>query len=116
MWTYVTIKFANPISSSAGRNCVVVADFGLTGYGKSQKKDDPSKKDDFHHASDKDQHSKIVAAFKKLRPNSDQRLHITTLTDPMDIRKWTKAHYDEKSFQAPDKLKKLTNKLNSRRS
>lgn len=88
----------------AGRNCVVVADFGLTGYGKK------STKDDFHHA-DKAHDSKILTAFKKLRPNSDQRLHITTLTDPMDIRKWTKAHYDEKSYQKPDKLKKLTKLL-----
>lgn len=88
----------------AGRNCVVVADFGLTGYGKK------STKDNFHHA-DEAHDSKIVTAFKKLRPNSDQRLHITTLTDPMDIRKWTKAHYDERSYQKPDKLKKFTKLL-----
>ena len=79
-----------------------MADFGLTGYGKR------STEDDFHHAEDKTTQNKIIAAFKKLRPNSDQRLHITTLTDPMDIRKWTKAHYDETSFKAPETLKKLT--------
>ncbi|CAB9496492.1 expressed unknown protein [Seminavis robusta] len=89
----------------AGRNCVVVADFGLTGYGKK------SADDDFHHHEDQT-HNRVVAAFKKLRPHSDQRLHITTLTDPMDIRKWTKAHYDEHSFQAPSSLRKL-NKLTS---
>lgn len=89
--------------SIAGRNCVVVADFGLTGYGKK------TADDDFHHnAEDDKQHNKVIAAFKKLRPNSDQRLHITTLTDPMDIRKWTKAHYDEHSFQSSHSLKKLT--------
>lgn len=86
----------------AGRNCVVVADFGLTGYGKK------SEDDSFHHAEDKTTQNKIIAAFKKLRPNSDQRLHITTLTDPLDIRKWTKAHYDETSFKAPESLKKLS--------
>ena len=79
-----------------------MADFGLTGYGKK------STDDNFHHAEDKTTQNKIMAAFKKLRPNSDQRLHITTLTDPLDIRKWTKAHYDETSFKAPDTLKKLS--------
>jgi len=86
----------------AGRNCVVVADFGLTGYGKK------STDDDFHHAEDKTTQNIIIAQFKKLIPNSDQRLHITTLTDPMDIRKWHKAHYDETSFKAPETLKNLT--------
>ena len=100
----------------AGRNCVVVADFGLTGYGKR------SAVDKFHHANDDDNdptnkalHNQVVAAFKKLRPNSDQRLHITTLTDPMDLRKWHKAHYDESSFsssfQTPESLNKLADML-----
>ena len=86
----------------AGRNCVVVADFGLTGYGKPAG-------DDFNHADDARHQNAILAAFKKLRPSSeDQRLNIVTLTDPMDIRKWTKAHYDEHSFQAADKLEKCS--------
>ena len=90
----------------AGRNCVVVADFGLTGYGKQVGRD-------FNHAEDRHQ-NKILAAFKKLRPSSeDQRLHILTLTDPMDIRKWTKAHYDEQQhrFTPVDKIEKLTKLL-----
>jgi len=83
----------------AGRNCVVVADFGLTGYGRKEG----SK---FNHADDHKTSSAILAAFKKLRPQQDQRLNIVTLTEPLEIRKWTKANYEE-SFFAPDSVKKL---------
>ena len=43
---------------------------------------------------------------------------MTTLTDPLDIRKWTKARYDEKMFKTSgkaDKLKKLSKFLTSLR-
>lgn len=77
----------------AGRNCVVVADFGLTGYGRKEG----SK---FNHAGDHDAsiNAAILAAFKKFRPQQDQRLNILTLTEPMDIRRWTKANYDHSFF------------------
>jgi len=83
----------------AGRNCVVVADFGLTGYGRKEGKE-------FNHADDHTSNA-ILAAFKKLRPgvSTDQRLNIVTLTDPMEIRKWHKANYDEAFFAAPDNAK-----------
>jgi hypothetical protein len=77
----------------AGRNCVVVADFGLTGYSKQQG-------NEFHHVDDTHSMTEaVLAAFKKLRPTQqDQRLHILTLIDPKEIRKWTKAGYDQDSF------------------
>lgn len=80
----------------AGRNIIVIADFGLTGYAK--KKDS-----DFHHAEDNDEamQEQILAAFRKLRPtDSTQRLNISTLTDQREIRKWFKAGYDEESMLA----------------
>ncbi|GAX27096.1 hypothetical protein FisN_13Lh360 [Fistulifera solaris] len=77
----------------AGRNCVVVADFGLTGYSRQQG-------NEFHHVDDTHSMTEaVLAAFKKLRPTQqDQRLHILTLIDPKEIRKWTKAGYDQDSF------------------
>lgn len=83
----------------AGRNCLVVVDFGLTGYAK--KKDAH-----FHHAEDNDEavQQQILAAFRKLRPtDSTQRLNILTLTDQTEIRKWFKAGYDEESMLAKAK-------------
>jgi hypothetical protein len=75
---------------SAGRNCVVVADFGLTGYGRK-------KGEDFNHADERHNNA-ILTAWRKLRPEQDQRLNIVTLTDPMEIRKWHRARYDEESL------------------
>mmetsp|Transcript_53103 Transcript_53103/g.128921 ORF Transcript_53103/g.128921 Transcript_53103/m.128921 type:complete len:798 (+) Transcript_53103:182-2575(+) len=83
----------------AGRNILVLADFGLTGYAK--KKDS-----DFHHAEDNDEamQEQILAAFRKLRPtDSTMRLNISTLTDQREIRKWFKAGYDEESMLAKAK-------------
>jgi hypothetical protein len=75
----------------AGRNCLVVADFGLTGYSKAEGSE-------FNHVDDR-QASAIQAAWKKLRPEQqDQRLTIVTLTNPMEIRKWTRAKYDDENF------------------
>jgi len=74
----------------AGRNCVVVADFGLTGYGRKEGSE-------FNHVDDRHAGA-IQAAWKKFRPGQDQRLNIVTLTDPMEIRKWTRARYDEESL------------------
>jgi len=69
----------------AGRNCVIIGDFGLTGYGKQEGAD-------FNHAED--HNTSIMAAWKKLRPKEDQRLNIVTLLDPKEIRKWKKADYE----------------------
>jgi len=74
----------------AGRNAMVVADFGLTGYGRKQGQD-------FNHA-DEHHDNAVLAAWRKMRPNDvTQRLHIVMLTDQYEIRKWTKAGYDEES-------------------
>ena len=94
---------------AAGRNCVVVADFGLTGYGRKEGSD-------FNHEDDH-QANAILAAWKKLRPEQDQRLTISTLTDPREIRKWTRAKYDEESFfhrghHGTETIKKLMNTMN----
>jgi len=81
---------------TAGRNCVVVADFGLTGYGRKTGQE-------FHHADDDKVNERnfnmVLARWRKLRPNQqDQRLNIVTLTDPFEIRKWFRAGYGEESM------------------
>jgi hypothetical protein len=95
------------ICLEAGRNCVILADFGLTGYGKQSGKD-------FKHSSDNQKGGAtdhLQAAWKKFRPKEDQRLNIVTLIDQREIRKWTKANYGRSFFDAghhkPNKMKKL---------
>ena len=75
----------------AGKNVIVVADFGMTGYGKKEGSS-------FKHADDDDTHDvqdNLQAAWRKFRPNEDQRLNIVTITDPKEIHKWFKASYGE---------------------
>lgn len=81
----------------------MVADFGLTGYGRKEGSD-------FNHNDDHASENAISAAWKKLRPtDQDQRLHIVTLTDPYEIRKWTRAKYDEESLFSTKHNKTLQN-------
>ena len=78
----------------AGSNCIIVADFGLTGYSRKNGQE-------FHHADQDDHNFRVMSAFRKLRPNDvTQRIHIVTLTDQKEIRKWFKAGYDEESLLA----------------
>lgn len=75
----------------AGKNVIVVADFGMTGYGKKEGSS-------FKHADDDDEHDmqdNLQAAWRKFRPNEDQRLNIVTITDPKEIHKWFKASYGD---------------------
>ena len=84
----------------AGRNCLVVADFGLTGYARK-------KGEDFNHADDR-HHNIILEAWRKLRPkDQNQRLNIVTLTDPYEIRKWFRANYEDPLFDPSAQTKKL---------
>mmetsp|Transcript_21649 Transcript_21649/g.32791 ORF Transcript_21649/g.32791 Transcript_21649/m.32791 type:complete len:469 (-) Transcript_21649:978-2384(-) len=94
---------------SAGRNCIVVADFGLTGYCKQKGKE-------FHHADDDKSNQRhfnmILARWRKLRPNQqDQRLNIVTMTDPIEIRKWSRAGYGDESMLASSKSLKKQNSI-----
>jgi hypothetical protein len=85
----------------AGRNCVVVADFGLTGYSRKQG-------EDFNHADDHKHANLMMHAWRKLRPNQDQRLNIATLTEPSELRKWYRANYEDPLFD-PSKMKSNEN-------
>eukprot|EP00978_Attheya_sp_CCMP212_P012308 scaffold30576_cov52-Attheya_sp.AAC.4 len=86
---------------SAGRNCLVIADFGLTGYGRKEG-------DDFNFADDRHQNV-ILGAWRKIRPKDEnQRLNIVTLTTREEIQKWSKAHYDEARKRKIESVKKIT--------
>mmetsp|Transcript_40187 Transcript_40187/g.82701 ORF Transcript_40187/g.82701 Transcript_40187/m.82701 type:complete len:328 (+) Transcript_40187:665-1648(+) len=61
----------------------------MTGYGKKEGSS-------FKHADEADDHDlqdSMQAAWRKFRPNEDQRLNIVTMTDPKEIHKWFKASY-----------------------
>lgn len=95
----------------AGKNCVIVADFGMTGYGKKEGSS-------FKHADDGDDHDlqdNLQAAWRKFRPNEDQRLNIVTMTDPKEIHKWFKASYGAGGILSHKKKskKRMMGKLSS---
>lgn len=74
----------------AGKNCVIIADFGLASYNNH----------DHHglttHLGDEakdDKHDAIMAAWEKIKPKQKKRLNVLVVTDPKDIRKWSKIKY-----------------------
>jgi hypothetical protein len=76
----------------AGRNCVVIADFGLASSyqraacdkGLTTWSEDESKDDS---------HDVIMAAWEKIKPKQKKRLNVIVVTDPKEIRKWSKINY-----------------------
>jgi len=88
----------------------VIADFGLTGYGRK-------KGQAFNHADAASRHDNIILQqWRKLRPNDiTQRLNIVTLTDPTEIRKWFKADYLYKEY-AFEKSKRKQKAKESKRN
>lgn len=68
----------------AGKNCVIIADFGLASY------------DNHNHVGDAakdDKHVAIMAAWEKIKPKQKKRLNVIAVTDAKDIRKWSKINY-----------------------
>lgn len=72
----------------AGKNCVIIADFGLASYsnhGRLTTHLGDEAKDDKHDA--------IMAAWEKIKPKQKKRLNVLAITDPNDIRRWSKINY-----------------------
>lgn len=64
----------------AGRNCVIIADFGLaSSYQRDEAKDDS--------------HDVIMAAWEKIKPREKKRLNVVIVTNLKEIRKWSKINY-----------------------
>mmetsp|Transcript_11958 Transcript_11958/g.16973 ORF Transcript_11958/g.16973 Transcript_11958/m.16973 type:complete len:706 (-) Transcript_11958:366-2483(-) len=87
----------------AGRNCVIIADFGLTSYGKQAVKAEKLQAD----ADDENEDKKVSEAFHKLFPKK-QRLNVIALTDPREIRQWTKVNYGRNFNLGSSKKGKLS--------
>mmetsp|Transcript_27245 Transcript_27245/g.56777 ORF Transcript_27245/g.56777 Transcript_27245/m.56777 type:complete len:756 (+) Transcript_27245:143-2410(+) len=82
----------------AGKNCVIVADFGLASYdNRSAGSDDLTtfeEKDDSHDI--------IMAAWEKIKPKT-KRLNVRVVTDRREIRKWSKINYKDQVAKKNDK-------------
>mmetsp|Transcript_11461 Transcript_11461/g.17073 ORF Transcript_11461/g.17073 Transcript_11461/m.17073 type:complete len:543 (-) Transcript_11461:1417-3045(-) len=117
----------------AGRNCVIIADFGLTSYGpgdggaenedgnnsksdrQRKKKTNEEKKDDDESSKqkEKEHHDFSMEAWKKLRPKEKRRLNVIVLTDIHEIKKWTKVNYGRNFFKKKDGKKKMMSSISS---
>ena len=74
----------------AGKNCVIIADFGLASYNNHDHNGLTTHLED--EAKD-DKHDAIMAAWEKIKPKEKKRLNVIAVTDAKDIRKWSKINY-----------------------
>jgi len=98
----------------AGKNCVIIADFGLASHNTRRAVDpelttlseEGNKKDDYNgnnSNSSRSEHDVIMAAWEKIKPKEKKRLNVVVVTDPKEVRKWSKVNYGD---QVEDKKKK----------
>jgi len=82
----------------AGKNCVIIADFGLASYdnqrasggGTTEALSSLSEDEDAN-----DSHDVIMQAWEKIKPKEKKRLNVIVVTDPREIRKWSKINYGD---------------------
>ncbi|KAL7521906.1 hypothetical protein ACHAWX_006598 [Stephanocyclus meneghinianus] len=75
-----------------GKNCIIIADFGLTsyaGHGGSEELDTWEEKES-------ESHDFIMQTWEKLKPKEKKRLNILVITDPKEIRKWSRISYGDR--------------------
>ena len=94
-WELVPIAWPIQIHGivlEAGRNCVIIADFGMTAQvdGKTVKISEQEEIVDENH--------EIIGAASKFRSKEKQRLNVKVLTDKAELRKWTKINYGRNVF------------------
>ena len=76
----------------AGSNCVIIADFGLASYDNKKL----SGNDDLASFEDDDKETDtIMQAWEKIKPKEKKRLNVIAVTDPHEIRKWSKISYGD---------------------
>jgi len=98
----------------AGKNCVIIADFGLTSYYQTKNDeldtvDTISDNDD--HPNNEDQQKDVMDAWKVLRPKEKKRLNVVALTDKKEIRQWSKVNYGRSFFSGNDEKSTKTKKF-----
>ena len=93
-----------------GKNCVIIADFGLASYDNQRaiKEEGLTTLSD----DDRDDHDVIMAAWEKIKPKEKKRLNVKVMTDPKEIRKWSKVKYGEHVEKRKDKKPGFFKSLN----
>mmetsp|Transcript_22605 Transcript_22605/g.38550 ORF Transcript_22605/g.38550 Transcript_22605/m.38550 type:complete len:681 (-) Transcript_22605:1445-3487(-) len=92
----------------AGKNLVIIADFGLASYDShgGASKDLNTWSND---AKD-DSNDMILQAWENIKPKEKKRLNVIAVTDPKEIRKWTKIKYGDQ-VETTQKKKSFLSKL-----
>jgi len=85
----------------AGKNMVIIADFGLASYNNHRADGDLNTFDEKD-----DSHDIIMAAWEKIKPKEKKRLNVVVVTDPREIRKWSKINYGDRAGKDKKKKKK----------
>jgi hypothetical protein len=95
-WELVPIAWPIQIHGivlEAGKNCVIIADFGMTAQvdGKAVKI--------LEEDETGEENNEIMrAAWSQFRPKEKQRLNVKVLTDKAELKKWTKVNYGRNIF------------------
>mmetsp|Transcript_61052 Transcript_61052/g.72489 ORF Transcript_61052/g.72489 Transcript_61052/m.72489 type:complete len:625 (-) Transcript_61052:146-2020(-) len=110
-WEFMALPIGYPIQIhgivlEAGKNCVIIADFGMTSYYQNKGQDgtgkDSTGKDggaDILNEPNKDSDKRpgmstsATSGWDVLGSKNKQRLNVIALTDPKEIKKWSKINY-----------------------
>ncbi len=78
----------------AGKNLVIIADFGLASYDSHAG----ASKDlnTWSNETKDDSNDVILQAWEKIKPKEKKRLNVIAVTDPKEIRKWSKIKYGDR--------------------
>lgn len=85
----------------AGKNCVIIADFGLASYANHPGSEGLNTWDD----KDDESHDVIMAAWNAVKPKEKKRLNVIVVTDPKEIRKWSKISYGDRAEEGEKEKK-----------
>mmetsp|Transcript_1884 Transcript_1884/g.4061 ORF Transcript_1884/g.4061 Transcript_1884/m.4061 type:complete len:701 (+) Transcript_1884:51-2153(+) len=77
----------------AGKNCVIIADFGLASYDNRRAAGDEGLTTWSGDEGKDDSNDVIMAAWEKIKPKEKKRLNVIVVTDPKEVRKWSKINY-----------------------
>lgn len=74
-----------------GKNCLIIADFGLTSHASHGGNGDLNTFEDDNQSQDF-----VMQTWEKIKPKAKKRLNIIAITDPKEIRKWSKISYGDR--------------------
>ena len=75
----------------AGKNFAIIADFGLTSYAGHDGSDELDTWEDKDNGTDF-----IMQAWEKIKPKEKKRLNVVVVTDPKELRKWSRVSYGDR--------------------